>query len=102
MAAFEVDDRQPSHAESHPVMNVSSLVIRTTVDDGPAHGIDQLGGRLKAAWSDDPANTTHGESGFLVPPRLEYLAHNVGGLVLGLMVSADAQLREQAHQHELN
>src|SRR3989454_7370969 len=42
VAALDVDDRQPPHAESYAVEMDASFIVRSAVDHRPAHSLDKL------------------------------------------------------------
>jgi hypothetical protein len=42
VTASQVDDAQPSHAETDAVLRVNAFVVRTAVYDGLAHTMDSL------------------------------------------------------------
>ena len=44
MAAFDIDDAQPAGTECGIVLEIVTLIVGTSVLDGPAHGMQDTAG----------------------------------------------------------
>ena len=60
MATGQVNDAESSESEADAFAAIDALVIRTTVNDGFVHPVDDfLGKRLAALIFEDAANSAH-------------------------------------------
>jgi hypothetical protein len=59
LAAIEVDDAEPPHAQSDAVANIDALLIGSSMSHRPAHGPDVVFLHLGSVPSDNSSDTAH-------------------------------------------
>ena len=60
LSVCEIDDREPPHRQSHPIAEIETVIVRTTMTNGLIHAREQLAVDRSAVFVNYACNATHG------------------------------------------
>src|SRR5438093_1571691 len=72
LSVREIDDREPSHRQSHAIAEIETVIVRTAMTNGLIHAREQLAINRSAVFVNYSCNATHG----LLRPFLKNLVHH--------------------------